>query len=102
MKTYQISEELLNEVITMLIDYQEDAEDLDVMGGIPNHWTDDITNLKNDLEKLEEVENIPNMKNYQIDLNVKTEKIFGYVVPCIVLPLILCFIFIFILCWKQI
>ena len=55
MKTYLISEELLNRVISTLVDYQEDAEELDNLGGIPNCWPDDLVLLKTELEKLEEL-----------------------------------------------
>ena len=55
MKTYLISEELLNEVISTLVDYQEDSEELDNLGGIPNCWTDDLVLLKTELEELKEL-----------------------------------------------
>ena len=55
MKTYLISEELLNEVISTLVDYQEDSEELDNLGGIPNCWTDDLLLLKTELEELKEL-----------------------------------------------
>ena len=55
MKTYQITEELLNEVISTLVDYQEDSEELDNLGGIPNCWTDDLVLLKTELEELKEL-----------------------------------------------
>ena len=54
MKTYLINEELLNRVISTLVDYQEDSEELDNLGGIPNCWTDDLVLLKTELEELEE------------------------------------------------
>ena len=55
MKTYLISEELLKKVISTLVDYQEDAEELDNLGGIPNCWTDDLVLLKTELEELKEL-----------------------------------------------
>ena len=55
MKTYLISEELLNRVISTLVDYQEDSEELDNLGGIPNRWTDDLVLLKTELEELNEL-----------------------------------------------
>lgn len=55
METYQISEELLNRVISTLVDYQVDSEELDNLGGIPNCWTDDLVLLKTELEELEEL-----------------------------------------------
>ena len=55
MKTYLISEELLNEVISTLVDYQEDSEELDNLGGIPNCWADDLLLLKTELEELKEL-----------------------------------------------
>ena len=55
MKTYLISEELLNEVISTLVDYQEDSEELNNLGGIPNCWTDDLVLLKTELEELKEL-----------------------------------------------
>ena len=55
MKTYLISEELLNEVISTLVDYHEDAEELDNLGGIPNCWPDDLVLLKTELEELKEL-----------------------------------------------
>ena len=55
MKTYLISEELLNEVISTLVDYQVDSEELDNLGGIPNCWTDDLVLLKTELEELKEL-----------------------------------------------
>ena len=54
MKTYKISEELLKKVISILVDYQVDSEELDNLGGIPNCWTDDLVLLKTELEELEE------------------------------------------------
>ena len=55
MKTYLISEELLNRVISTLVDYQVDSEELNNLGGIPNCWTDDLVLLKTELEELEEL-----------------------------------------------
>ena len=55
MKTYLINEELLKNVISTLVDYQEDSEELDNLGGIPNCWTDDLVLLKTELEELEEL-----------------------------------------------
>ena len=55
MKTFLIPEELLNRVISTLVDYQEDSEELDNLGGIPNCWTDDPVLLKTELEELEEL-----------------------------------------------
>lgn len=55
MKTYLISEELLNRVISTLVDYQEDAEELDNLGRIPNCWPDDLVLLKTELEELNEL-----------------------------------------------
>lgn len=55
MKTYLINEELLKKVISTLVDYQVDSEELDNLGGIPNCWTDDLVLLKTELEELEEL-----------------------------------------------
>ena len=55
MKTYLINEELLNRVISTLVDYQEDSEELDNLGRIPNCWTDDLVLLKTELEELKEL-----------------------------------------------
>ena len=55
MKTYLINEELLKNVISTLVDYQEDSEELDNLGGIPNCWTDDLVLLKTELEELKEL-----------------------------------------------
>ena len=55
MKTYKISEELLKKVISTLVDYEEDAEELDNLGGIPNCWPDDLVLLKTELEELKEL-----------------------------------------------
>ena len=55
MKTYLINEELLNKVISTLVDYQKDSEELDNLGGIPNCWTDDLVLLKIELEELKEL-----------------------------------------------
>ena len=55
MKTYLINEELLKNVIATLVDYQEDSEELDNLGGIPNCWTDDLLLLKTELEELKEL-----------------------------------------------
>ena len=55
MKTYLISEELLNRVISTLVDYQVDSEELDNLGGIPNCWIDDLVLLKTELEELKEL-----------------------------------------------
>ena len=55
MKTYLINEELLKKVITTLVDYQVDSEELDNFGGIPNCWTDDLVLLKTELEELKEL-----------------------------------------------
>ena len=52
MKTYQITEDLLKKVISALVDYQEDTEELENLGGIPNRWTDDLVLLKTELEEL--------------------------------------------------
>ena len=54
MKTYLINEELLKKVISTIVDYQEDSEELDNFGGIPNCWIDDLVLLKTELEELEE------------------------------------------------
>ena len=61
MKTYLINEELLKTVISTLVDYQEDSEELDNLGGIPNCWPDDLVLLKTELEELKEL----NDKNTQ-------------------------------------
>ena len=55
MKTYLINEELLKNVIATLVDYQEDSEELDNLGGIPNCWIDDLVLLKTELEELKEL-----------------------------------------------
>ena len=55
MKTYLINEELLKKVISTLVDYQVDSEELDNLGGIPNCWTDDLVLLKTELEELKEL-----------------------------------------------
>lgn len=55
MKTYLINEELLKNVISTLVDYQVDSEELDNLGEIPNCWTDDLVLLKTELEELEEL-----------------------------------------------
>ena len=55
MKTYMITEELLKKVISTLVDYQVDSEELNNLGGIPNCWTDDLVLLKTELEELEEL-----------------------------------------------
>lgn len=55
MKTYLISEELLKNVISTLVDYREDSKELDNLGGIPNCWTDDLLPLKTELEELKEL-----------------------------------------------
>ena len=55
MKTYLINEELLKKVISTLIDYQVDSEELDNLGGIPNCWIDDLVLLKTELEELNEL-----------------------------------------------
>lgn len=55
MKTYLINEELLNRVISALVDYQVDSEELENLGGIPNRWIDDLVLLKTGLEELEEL-----------------------------------------------
>lgn len=55
MKTYLINEELLKNVISTLVDYQEDSEELDNLGGIPNCWTDDLILLKTELNTLKEL-----------------------------------------------
>lgn len=55
MKTYLINKELLKEVISTLVDYQVDAEELYNLGGIPNCWTDDLVLLKTELEELKEL-----------------------------------------------
>ena len=44
-------------VISTLVDYQEDSEELDNLGGIPNCWTDDLVLLKTELEELKELHN---------------------------------------------
>ena len=54
MKSYQINEELLNRVILMLVDYQEDAEELENMGDIPNCWSGDVVLLRSELEDLKD------------------------------------------------
>lgn len=55
MKTYLINEKLLNRVISALVDYQVDSEELENLGGIPNRWIDDLVLLKTRLEELEEL-----------------------------------------------
>ena len=55
MKTYLINEELLKKVISTLVDYQVDSEELDNLGGIPNCWTADLVLLKTELEELKEL-----------------------------------------------
>ena len=55
MKTFMISEELLKKVISTLVDYQVDSEELDNLGGIPNCWIDDLVLLKKELEELKEL-----------------------------------------------
>ena len=55
MKTYLINEELLKKVISTLVDYQEDSEELDNLGAIPNCWTDDLVLLKTELEQIQEL-----------------------------------------------
>ena len=55
MKTYLINEELLNRVISTLVDYHEDAEELDNLGGIPNCWPDDLVLLEAELNELKEL-----------------------------------------------
>ena len=50
-----ITEELLKKVISTLVDYQVDSEELDNLGGIPNCWTDDLVLLKTELEELKEL-----------------------------------------------
>ena len=55
MKTYLINEELLKKVISTLVDYQVDSEELDNLGGIPNCWIDDLVFLKTELEELKEL-----------------------------------------------
>ena len=55
MKTYLINEELLKKVISTLVDYQVDSEELDNLGGIPNCWIDDLVLLKTELEELKEL-----------------------------------------------
>lgn len=55
MKTYLINEKLLNRVISTLVDYQVDSEELENLGGIPNRWIDDLVLLKTGLEELEEL-----------------------------------------------
>lgn len=63
MKTYQISEDLLKRVISTLVDYQVDSEELDNLGGIPNCWTDDLVLLKTELEELEEFKGLKDDNN---------------------------------------
>ena len=55
MKTYLINEELLKKVISIIVDYQVDSEELDNLGGIPNYWTDELVLLKTELEELNEL-----------------------------------------------
>ena len=55
MKTYLINEELLKKVVSTLVDYQVDSEELNNLGGIPNCWTDDLVLLKTELEELNEL-----------------------------------------------
>lgn len=55
MKTYLISEELLKNVISTIVDYHEDAEELDNLGGIPNRWPDDLVLLEAELNELKEL-----------------------------------------------
>lgn len=55
MKTYLINEELLNKVISTLVDYHEDTKLLDNLGGIPNCWPVDLRLLKTELEELNEL-----------------------------------------------
>ena len=55
MKTYLINEELLKNVISTLVDYQVDSEELDNLGGILNCWPDDLVLLKTELEELKEL-----------------------------------------------
>ena len=55
MKTYLINEELLKKVISTLVDYQVDYEELDNLDAIPNCWTDNLVHLKTELEELNEL-----------------------------------------------
>lgn len=55
MKTYLINEELLKKVTSTLVNYHEDSEELDNLGGIPNCWPDDLVLLKTELEELKEL-----------------------------------------------
>ena len=68
MKTYLINEELLKKVVSTLVDYQVDSEELDNLGGIPNCWTDDLVLLKTELEELKE---ITEKKTYRPCKNIK-------------------------------
>lgn len=55
MKTYLISEELLKKVISTIVDYHEDAEELENLGGISNCWPDDLVLLEAELNELKEL-----------------------------------------------
>ena len=68
MKTYLINEELLKKVISTLVDYQVDSEELDNLGGIPNCWIDDLVLLKTELEELKE---LTEKKTYRPCKNIK-------------------------------
>ena len=68
MKTYLINEELLKKVVSTLVDYQVDSEELDNLGGIPNCWTDDLVLLKTELEELKE---LTEKKTYRPCKNIK-------------------------------
>ena len=68
MKTYLINEELLKNVISTLVDYHEDAEELDNLGGIPNRWPDDLVLLEAELNELKE---LTEKKTYRPCKNIK-------------------------------
>lgn len=55
MKTYLIPEELLKKVISAIVLYKEDSEELNNIGKIPNCWLDDLGLLKTELEELKEL-----------------------------------------------
>ena len=55
MKTYLIPEELLKKVISAIVLYKEDSEELYNFGKIPKCWLDDLGLLKTELEELKEL-----------------------------------------------
>ena len=55
MKTYLIPEELLKKVISAIVLYKEDSEELYNIGKIPKCWLDDLGLLKTELEELKEL-----------------------------------------------